>query len=101
MLQLDLLDIHEEHPEEERPQDEVREREHPSDNHQPAEYQHLEVEHPRDLPPSYQDTMNAPHIMISYNWDHQDRALKIRDRLKEEGYNIWMDVDKMGNSSVY
>ena len=38
----------------------------------------------------------APHVMISYNWDHQERALQIRDKLRAKGYNVWMDVDKMG-----
>ena len=96
LLQLGLLKIHEDPPVEEQPQDEPREVEQPTNNHQPAVEQHTVDEHPRDPPPSYQETMDAPHVMISYNWDHQDRALKIRDKLKEKGYNVWMDVDKMG-----
>ncbi|XP_072048578.1 uncharacterized protein [Amphiura filiformis] len=35
------------------------------------------------------------HIMISYNWTHQDIALKVRDDLERAGYNVWIDVDKM------
>ena len=98
LVQLGLLDIHEESPEE-QPENERREGEQTPDNHQPASDRRavaVAEEHPRDPPPSYQETMDAPHIMISYNWDHQDRALKIRDKLKEKGYNIWMDVDKIG-----
>ena len=36
------------------------------------------------------------HIMISYNWTHQELALKIRDELEGAGYKVWIDVDKMG-----
>eukprot|EP00053_Salpingoeca_punica_P015667 m.144815 g.144815 ORF g.144815 m.144815 type:complete len:511 (+) comp16774_c4_seq1:228-1760(+) len=35
------------------------------------------------------------HVMISYNWRHQQLALKVRDRLQEYGYTVWVDVDKM------
>ena len=36
------------------------------------------------------------HVMISYQWDAQKRMLKLRDELKQAGYNVWMDVDQMG-----
>ena len=36
------------------------------------------------------------HIMLSYNWGSKDLMLRIRDRLKEEGHKVWMDVDNMG-----
>ena len=49
-----------------------------------------------DQPPSSQEATDGKHVMISYNWDHQDRALAVRDKLREKGYNVWMDVDKMG-----
>ena len=88
LVQLKLIDIHEELPtEQQQRQQQQPTREISSD---PVE------EHPREPPPSYQETIDAPHVMISYNWDHQDRALKMRGMLKENGYNIWMDVDKMG-----
>ncbi|XP_076801433.1 uncharacterized protein LOC143445919 isoform X1 [Clavelina lepadiformis] len=35
------------------------------------------------------------HIMISYQWDVQPTILHIRDKLKESGYNLWIDVDDM------
>ena len=66
--QLGLLEIHEESPEEKSP----------------------------DQPASSQEATDGKHVMISYNWDHQDRALAVRDKLREKGYNVWMDVDKMG-----
>ena len=34
--------------------------------------------------------------MISYQWDAQERMLKLRDELRKEGYKVWMDVEKMG-----
>ena len=35
------------------------------------------------------------HIMISYNWGSKPKMLKVRDRLKAAGFNVWMDVDNM------
>ena len=35
------------------------------------------------------------HIMISYQWDVQPQVLKIRERLKQAGYNVWIDVEQM------
>ena len=87
LFQLGLLDIHE---------DLLTEQQQQQEQHATEFNPNSGEEHARDPPPSYQETVDAPHIMISYNWDHQDRALKIRDKLKEKGYNIWMDVDKMG-----
>ena len=55
-----------------------------------------------DPPPSYQETtetderyQSGGHVMISYQWDSQKRAIFIRDRLVQEGYKVWMDVDNM------
>ena len=96
LVQLGLLNIHGEHPEEQEPKDERTEEERTPGNHQPSNDQNSVEEHPRDPPPSYQETMNVPHVMISYNWGHQEMVLKMRDKLKENGYNIWMDVDNMG-----
>ena len=33
--------------------------------------------------------------MISYNWGSKPIMLKVRDRLKAAGFNVWMDVDNM------
>ena len=38
---------------------------------------------------------DGKQIMLSYNWGSKDLMLRIRDRLKEEGYKVWMDVDNM------
>ena len=35
------------------------------------------------------------HIMISYNWGSKPTMLKVRDRLRAAGFNVWMDVDNM------
>lgn len=40
------------------------------------------------------------HLMISYNWGHQTELLKIRDALKERGYDVWMDVDEMSGATM-
>ena len=40
---------------------------------------------------------NMKHIMISYQWDAQSRMIKLRDYLLRAGYDVWMDVDQMGN----
>ncbi|XP_072047559.1 uncharacterized protein [Amphiura filiformis] len=39
--------------------------------------------------------MANKHILISYQWDHQDRAIKIRDKLQQAGYRVWIDVNMM------
>ncbi|XP_065072389.1 uncharacterized protein LOC135696802 [Rhopilema esculentum] len=43
---------------------------------------------------------SSKHVMISYNWGQQPLMLKLRDALKEAGYNVWMDVDKIGGSTL-
>ncbi|XP_076113674.1 uncharacterized protein LOC143081913 [Mytilus galloprovincialis] len=43
---------------------------------------------------------DSRHIMISYNWGHQDKVLKIRDSLKDIGHRVWMDVDNMHGSTI-
>ncbi|XP_072032823.1 uncharacterized protein [Amphiura filiformis] len=39
------------------------------------------------------------HIMISYQWDSQKLMIRVKDALQKEGYNVWMDVEKMGRYS--
>lgn len=43
---------------------------------------------------------NVRHIMMSYNWGVQKEVLKVRDRLQEAGYSIWIDVERMGGSTL-
>ncbi|XP_072015716.1 uncharacterized protein [Amphiura filiformis] len=40
------------------------------------------------------------HVMISYQWDSQKRMIKLRDKLKEAGYNIWMDINHMAGDTL-
>ncbi|XP_072050401.1 uncharacterized protein [Amphiura filiformis] len=37
-------------------------------------------------------------LMISYQWDAQDRMIKLRDKLRHAGYSVWMDIEKMEGS---
>ncbi|XP_072051274.1 uncharacterized protein [Amphiura filiformis] len=54
-------------------------------------------------PPTYREAVSqeaqsqqqTPRIMISYQWDSQDRVLQIRDKLSAAGYEVWMDVTNM------
>lgn len=38
--------------------------------------------------------------MISYQWDSQSVMLKVKDRLKDAGYKVWMDVEHMTGSTL-
>ncbi|XP_071098917.1 uncharacterized protein [Haliotis cracherodii] len=40
------------------------------------------------------------HIFISYSWNEQEKVLEIRDKLRAEGYIVWVDVDEMGGSTL-
>ena len=37
-----------------------------------------------------------PHVMISYQWDVQEQIVKVKDILKAHGFNVWLDVERMG-----
>ncbi|XP_072035839.1 uncharacterized protein [Amphiura filiformis] len=91
--QLGLVDIHGK-PSDEKSLD-------PPEKASPEPSDNLEKT-PEDPPPSYQESTetSSSHVMISYQWDHQERALKVRDQLKASGYNVWMDVDKMGKRDL-
>ena len=39
-------------------------------------------------------------IMLSYEWHSQTQAMALRDELVEEGYTVWMDVDRMMGSTL-
>ena len=53
---------------------------------------------PLDPPPSYEESINHRHIMISYSWADQEQVKLIRDKLEMQGYKVWMDI---GNISKY
>ncbi|XP_014769431.1 uncharacterized protein LOC106868605 isoform X1 [Octopus bimaculoides] len=40
------------------------------------------------------------HVFISYSVVDKESVWRIRDRLKEEGYQLWIDVDCMGPSNL-
>ncbi|KAK3578382.1 hypothetical protein CHS0354_025476 [Potamilus streckersoni] len=40
------------------------------------------------------------HVFLSYSWSDKEIVYKIRDRLKAEGYAIWIDVERMGGSTL-
>merc|ERR1711969_191593 len=41
-----------------------------------------------------------PHIMMSYNWDHQDVILRVVTWLQAHGYLVWVDTEQMKGSTV-
>jgi hypothetical protein len=43
---------------------------------------------------------SVPHIMASYNWDHQDTILRLVKALQARGYVVWVDVEQMKGSTV-
>ena len=47
------------------------------------------------------DTSNAPpHVMMSYNWDHQDVILRVVAWLQAHGYLVWVDTEQMKGATV-
>ena len=40
------------------------------------------------------------HVMLSYNWNHQDVVKRINKALKRRGYSVWIDIEKMQGSTV-
>lgn len=34
-------------------------------------------------------------VMVSYQWDSQDLAVKLKGGLIDAGFDVWMDVDRM------
>ncbi|XP_062615610.1 uncharacterized protein LOC134277306 isoform X2 [Saccostrea cucullata] len=39
-------------------------------------------------------------VMISYDWEHQESVLKIRNSLKKHGINCWIDVENISGSTI-
>ncbi|KAL2098201.1 hypothetical protein ACEWY4_007408 [Coilia grayii] len=33
------------------------------------------------------------HVMLSYQWDDQTLVKRVYDRLKEDGFSVWMDIE--------
>ncbi|XP_046350502.2 uncharacterized protein LOC124131334 [Haliotis rufescens] len=40
------------------------------------------------------------HLMISYQWADQKTLVKVKESLRQRGYNIWMDIDDMEGSTL-
>ena len=40
------------------------------------------------------------HVMLSYNWGHQEAVKRLNQALKGRGYNVWIDIEKMKGSTV-
>ena len=41
-----------------------------------------------------------PHVMVSYNWDHQDVILRVVASLQGRGYLVWVDTEQMKGATV-
>lgn len=51
------------------------------------------------LPVATEDP-NAAHVMISYHWGVQKSMILVKQRLRAEGYKVWMDIDNMSGSTL-
>ena len=41
-----------------------------------------------------------PHVMASYNWDHQETILRVVASLQDRGYLVWVDTEQMKGATV-
>lgn len=39
-------------------------------------------------------------VMISYNWNEQTRAVKLKELLRRRGLKVWIDLEQMGGSTL-
>jgi hypothetical protein len=49
---------------------------------------------------SHQQHKPPPHVMASYNWDHQDVILRVVASLQDRGYLVWVDTEQMKGATV-
>jgi len=40
------------------------------------------------------------HVFISYHLSFEETAIDIRDKLKEAGFRVWIDIDDMRTSCI-
>ena len=45
-------------------------------------------------------TKPPPHVMASYNWDHQDVIMRVVGSLQSREYLVWVDLEQMKGSTV-
>ncbi len=45
-------------------------------------------------------TSNQRHIMISYNKDSRDLCISIKNKLEENNYKVWIDVNDIHGNSL-
>jgi hypothetical protein len=55
-----------------------------------------------DAATAVMDQINEPqqHVMISYNWDHQEVILRVVAAVRQRGYVVWVDTEQMRGSTV-
>eukprot|EP01046_Picozoa_sp_COSAG06_P038135 COSAG06_NODE_4376_length_4316_cov_699.869101_1_plen_1195_part_10 len=49
---------------------------------------------------SGQQQKPPPHVMASYNWDHQEVILRVVTSLQDRGYLVWVDTEQMKGATV-
>ncbi|XP_067664453.1 uncharacterized protein [Haliotis asinina] len=40
------------------------------------------------------------HVMLSYSWHNQKTVIEVYDKLKSEGFRLWIDIDDMAGSTL-
>jgi len=40
------------------------------------------------------------HVLLSYNWDHQELAKKVRAELGRRGFEVWFDIEQIHGSTL-
>ena len=43
---------------------------------------------------------SSGHVMISYQWNSQVTVVELKKRLESMGYQVWLDLDEMGGSTL-
>ena len=46
------------------------------------------------------ETQAQEHVMISYNWDHQEVITRVVEAVRQRGYVVWVDTEQMKGSTV-
>jgi len=47
-----------------------------------------------------EEERESPQVFISYQWDHQEEAIRVRQFLEEAGLSCWMDIGQMGGGDA-